>query len=75
MNAISANSPHAPRRKVPCPACGWRLIDACEPVETEIRDMRADVELPWMPDFVVRCNRCKKEYGIRKPAARTANNA
>lgn len=54
------------RRRVTCPTCGWRLIDACHREPIDIADLRSSQEVSWEPDFVARCQRCKNEFGIRK---------
>jgi predicted RNA-binding Zn-ribbon protein involved in translation (DUF1610 family) len=52
------------RQRLPCPACGFRIIDARLQNKSELHVMRkGDL---WDGDYFVKCFSCKAEIGIRK---------
>lgn len=64
----SRRQTRAERRIVYCPNCGWRLCDTLAPGKMETIELQ-DGRLPlWMPDYIIKCGRCKKEIGIHKEA-------
>lgn len=54
------------RRRVRCPNCGWRLCDTFAAGKMETCELRDGVAPPWIPDYVTKCARCKREIGIHK---------
>jgi DNA-directed RNA polymerase subunit RPC12/RpoP len=56
--------------EIPCPHCGHRLMDADKGVQTMTKVVNPyDHGLPansWMPDFYIKCLRCKKKIGLKK---------
>ena len=54
------------RRIVRCPNCGWRLCDTFTSGGMETREFKDGVLPPWIPDYIIKCGRCKREIGIHK---------
>lgn len=57
------------KKKILCPRCGRRLIDTESTVKSEIKDMDSKCETlydRWVPDYYVKCWKCKAHIGIRK---------
>lgn len=57
------------KTQLSCPRCGRRLMDAESSVKSETRDMDSNREFflnRWMPDYYVKCWKCKAHIGIRK---------
>ena len=47
-------------------ADGWRLCDTFAAGKMETCELRDGVAPPWIPDYVTKCARCKREIGIHK---------
>lgn len=57
------------KKKLLCPQCGGRLIDAESTIESETKaiDFRYDNSMgKWIPDYYLKCWKCKANIGIRK---------
>ncbi|MDE6210168.1 MAG: hypothetical protein K2M73_10925 [Lachnospiraceae bacterium] len=57
------------KKKLLCPQCGGRLIDTEGTVKSETRaiDFRYDNSMgKWIPDYYLKCWKCKANIGIRK---------
>lgn len=64
-NPARISAHHFYRQRVACPACGWRLIDVCNPDPIEIINLKDDTINDWEPDLITRCQRCKNDFAIR----------
>jgi len=52
------------RQRLPCPSCGYRVIDAALQTQSELHVMeKGDV---WECDYYAKCDSCKADVGIRK---------
>jgi len=51
-------------KKLMCPICGARIVDASEHTVSELRVVKE--ELKWIADYYQKCKKCKKEIGIKK---------
>lgn len=52
------------RQRLPCPSCGYRIIDAGLQTHSELHVMeKGDY---WNGDYYAKCNYCKADVGIRK---------
>lgn len=58
--------PRMVRRIVCCPNCGWRLCDTFTSGRMETGAFRDGAPPPWIPDYIIKCGRCKQEIGIHK---------
>ena len=54
------------RRIVCCPNCGWRLCDTFTSGKMETGEFQDGMLPLWMPDYIIKCGRCKREIGIHK---------
>ncbi|MDR0695953.1 MAG: hypothetical protein LBF68_00200 [Christensenellaceae bacterium] len=52
------------RQRLPCPACGFRVIDAEIDIHSELHIMEKGDS--WNGDYFAKCERCKSDIGIRK---------
>lgn len=52
-------------KKLMCPICGARIVDASEYTISELRVVE-EKELKWVADYYQKCKKCKKEIGIKK---------
>ncbi len=54
------------RFPTPCPLCtNLRLLDTGPNQKYDFYAIDGN-ELPWQPEFYVKCQRCKTEFGVRK---------
>lgn len=54
------------RQPYPCPRCtNPRLMDTGQDRDIELVVIN-DGDPPWQPDFYIKCQRCKTEFGVRK---------
>ena len=53
------------KKQLKCPVCGRRLIDAASGTQSELRE-EGKIQHDWIPDYIQKCSRCKKEIAIRK---------
>lgn len=53
------------RKRLYCPECGARLIDAAWNNNSELR-AEQNIRGGWKADYYQKCNKCKKQIGIRK---------
>lgn len=52
------------RQRLPCPSCGYRVIDSGMETHSELHVMeKGDF---WMGDYFAKCDHCKADIGIRK---------
>lgn len=59
----SRDRPHY-RQRLPCPLCGFRVIDAGLETRSELHVMEKDD--CWNGDYYAKCDHCKASIGIRK---------
>ena len=52
------------RRRLKCPCCAGRIMDSSDKTNSQLYDMEVVEESAV--DYVVKCNQCKREIGIRK---------
>ncbi|OPX90231.1 MAG: hypothetical protein A4E53_01117 [Pelotomaculum sp. PtaB.Bin104] len=51
-------------KRVQCPHCGSRIIDAAKNTHSEVR--LAATAGPWQADYYTKCWHCKAEVGLKK---------
>ncbi len=52
------------RKKLKCPLCKKRVIDAGPTVKSEVRVVEPDEN--WEADYYTKCRCCKNEIGLKK---------
>lgn len=64
--AMARRNGNLARHPYPCPRCtNGRLMDTGPDRAVELIAIN-DGDLPWQPDFFIKCHRCKSEFGVRK---------
>jgi transcription elongation factor Elf1 len=53
------------KKKLVCPVCGARLVDAGEGVRSEVVVLKKGNKSK-NPDYYLKCHKCKNEIGVRK---------
>lgn len=52
------------RIQIKCPFCKYRIIDSNADINTRTGP---EEEAPgWIPDYIQKCPRCKKQIGLKK---------
>jgi hypothetical protein len=59
----SRDRPHY-RQRLPCPSCGFRVIDSGLDTRSELHVMEKGDS--WNGDYYAKCDQCKADIGIRK---------
>lgn len=50
--------------QIRCPNCGQRIIDSNAEIGTRVGPEEEGPD--WIPDYIQKCPRCKKQIGIQK---------